>query len=60
MLTEKIYGIHDRSLGIYSRPRIHTTLQAGSICVAKKSVAPLVKATGLKARKPPQVAFNDD
>ena len=47
-VTERIRETHKRSRGTYGSPRIHAELQAQGLHVARKRVARLMKAAGLR------------
>ena len=51
-LTEQIRDIHAASKGRYGAPRIHATLLRQGLRVARKRVARLMRAAGLRGKTP--------
>ena len=51
-LTEQIHDIHAGSKGRYAAPRIHATLHRRGFRVARKRVARLMRAVGLRGKTP--------
>ena len=51
-LTEQIHDIHAGSKGRYGAPRIHATLHRRGFRVARKRVARLMRAVGLRGKTP--------
>lgn len=52
-LTDLITEVHAASRGAYGAPRVHAELRLGrGVRVARKSVAMLMRAAGLRARWP--------
>lgn len=53
-LTAKIRAIHAASGGQYGAPRVLAELRAQGVEIGKKRVARLMKAAGLRGRRPPR------